>query len=117
MALSDLYLLGPCLASTLSSIYLKNISPSTFVSYFSTLGNAFQPDSTQLPVVQTLIASYAANTTIMASTTQDTFVFSILSDLAIFYPFSIYASNISTVYLFYFNYLYIYIYIDIIIKL
>jgi hypothetical protein len=111
LALSDLYLLGPCLASTLSGTYLQNISPSTFVSYFSTLGNAFQPDSTQLPIVQTLIASYAANTTIMASTSQDTLVFSILSDLAIFYPFSIYASNISTVYLFYFNYLYLYKYL------
>jgi hypothetical protein len=45
----------------------------------------------------------------MASTSQDTLAFSILSDLAIFYPFSIYASNISTVYLFYFNYIYTYI--------
>jgi hypothetical protein len=97
LALSDLYLLGPCLASTLSSTYLQNISPSTFVSYFSTLGNAFQPDSTQLPIVQQLIASYAANTTIMASSSQDTLLFSTLSDLAMFYPFSTYASNITTV--------------------
>ena len=99
MALSDLYLLGPCLASTLSGTYLQNISPSTFVSYFSTLGNAFQPDSTQLPIVQKLIASYAANTT--NTTSQSTLVFSTLSDLAIFYPFSTYASNMTTVIFFF----------------
>ena len=97
LALSDLYSLGPCLASTLSSTYLQSLSPSDFVSYFSTFGNAFQPDATQTPVVQQLIASYAGNTTAMASTTQSTLLFSTLSDLAIFYPFSTYASNITTV--------------------
>jgi len=94
--LSDLYSLGPCLASTLSATYLQALSPSTFITYFSTLGNAFQPDATQVPVVQQLIAAYAANTTVMASTSQSTLLFSALSDLAIFFPFSTYASNITT---------------------
>ena len=46
--------------------------------------------------------SYAANSSLMATRTQDTFVFSTLSDLAMFYPFSVYANNISTV-AYYFN--------------
>ena len=99
MALSDLYSLGPCLASTLSITYLQSLSPSSFVSYFSTLGNAFQPDVNQTQVVQQLIASYASNQTLMANSSQSTLLFTILSDLAIFYPFSTYASNITTVFL------------------
>ncbi len=103
MALSDLYLLGPCLASTLPTTYLQSISPSTFVSYFSTLGNSFQPDANQTQVVQQIIASYASNQTLMANSSQSTLLFTILSDLAIFYPFSTYASNITSVFLIFYQ--------------
>ncbi len=97
MALSDLYKLGPCIVSALPDIYVENIDPFTFVSYFSTLGNAYQPSQSQITIVQSLIGSYASNTTLMRSSTQETLAFSTLNDLALFYPFSTYAKNISTV--------------------
>ena len=100
MALSDLYTLGPCLASVLPDIYVQNIDPSTFVTYFSTLGNVYQPSASQQTIAQSLVAAYAANATLMASTTQDTLAFSTLGSLAVYYPFSNYASNISTVIMF-----------------
>ena len=88
MALSDLYSLGPCLASVLPDAYFSNLSPATFVSYYSTLGNAFQPSATQTATAQQFILSYLSNSTLMTNTTKDTFAFSTLSDLAIFYPWS-----------------------------
>lgn len=97
MALSDLYKLGPCIASVLPNEYLSNIDPTTFVNYFSTLGDAFQPDDSQITTAKSLIAAYAGNATVMASTLQETLAFSTLSDLALFYPFSTYGNNISTV--------------------
>ena len=93
--------------SVLPDIYVQNISPSTFVGYFDKLGNVYQPSATQTAIAQSLVASYAANTTIMASSSQESLAFSTLSTLAIFYPFSTYASNISTVLNFNFNLLFI----------
>ena len=94
MQLSDLYSLGPCLASVLPDAYFTNLGPSTFISYYSTLGNVFQPNSTQISAAQAFILSYVSNSTLMANTTRDTFAFSTLSDLAIFYPWnnSVYTS-------------------------
>ena len=98
--MSDLYSLGPCLVSVLPDIYVQNIDPSTFVTYFSTLGNVYQPRASQQTIAQSLVASYAANTSVMASTTQATLAFSTLGSLAVYYPFSTYANNISTVIIF-----------------
>ena len=98
--MSDLYTLGPCLASVLPDIYLQNIDPSTFVTYFSTLGNVYQPSASQQAIAKSLVASYAANASIMASTSQETLLFTTLGSLAIFYPFSTYANNISSVNIF-----------------
>ena len=95
--MSDLYSLGPCLVSVLPDIYVQNIEPSTFVTYFSTLGNVYQPSASQQAIAKSLVAAYAANASIMASTTQATLAFSTLGSLALYYPFSTYASNISTV--------------------
>jgi hypothetical protein len=39
----------------------------------------------------------------MANSSQSTLLFTILSDLAIFYPFSTYASNITTVFLIFYQ--------------
>ena len=100
MALSDLYTLGPCLASVLPDIYVQNMDPSTFVTYFSTLGNVYQPSASQQAIVQSKVAAYAANASIMASTTQATLAFSTLGSLALYYPFSTYADSISTVIMF-----------------
>ena len=95
MALSDLYQLGPCLASVLPNSYLSQMDPSTFVNYYTTLGNVFQPDNTQITSVQTLISSYASNTSVVTS--QDTLAFSTLSDLALYYPFSTYSNSLTLV--------------------
>ena len=89
------------MASVLPDIYVQNIDPSTFVTYFSTLGNVYQPSASQQAIVQSLIASYAANASIMASTTQATLLFSTLGSLALFYPVSTYANNISSVIIFF----------------
>lgn len=83
MGLDDLISLGPCLVSVLPINYLKNISSSVFVSYFPTLGISFQPDDSQIKIIQSLISKL---TTSVSS--QDNFVFSTLSDLALFYNFS-----------------------------
>ncbi len=97
MALSDLYALGPCLVSVLPDTYVQNINPSTFVSYFSTLGNVYQPKASQQTIAQSLISSYVSNSSVMASTSQATVAFSTLGSLALYYPFSTYSNSISTV--------------------
>jgi len=94
LALSDLYKLGPCLASVLPDAYFAQIGASTFVSFYSTLGNAFQPTATQITMSTNYIKAYLNNATLMASTTTDTFAFSTLGDLAMFYPWLV--SNYST---------------------
>jgi len=76
--LSDLYSLGPCLVSVLPDIYVNNLDPSTFVNYFTMLGNVYQPSVSQVTIAQSLVAAYAANTTVMASSSQDTLAFSTL---------------------------------------
>lgn len=81
-----MFQLGPCLASVLPSSYLSAIDPSTFISYYTTLGNVFQPDDNQIAATQAQIAAYASNLTV--TTSQDTLLFSKLSDLALYYPFS-----------------------------
>lgn len=55
LALSDLYKLGPCIVSVLPIQYLKNISGSTFIGYYTTLGSSFQPDNDQIEVVKSKI--------------------------------------------------------------
>lgn len=55
LALTDLYKLGPCLASVLPDAYFSNIGASTFVSYYSSLGNAFQPEASQITIAQNYI--------------------------------------------------------------
>jgi len=90
--LAALYSLGPCVVSVLPVAYLSNMTYSVFASYFPTLGNAFQPDATQTPYVQSFVTQMAAN-----ASSQDTLVFSTLSDLALYYNFSsTYASTISS---------------------
>jgi trimeric autotransporter adhesin len=88
LALSDLYSLGPCLASVIPDAYFSQLGASTFVSYYSTLGVAFQPTSSQISMSTAYITSYLSNTTLMANTTRDTLAFSTLGDLAMFYPWS-----------------------------
>lgn len=94
MALSDLYLLGPCLASVLPDAYFSQLGASTFVSYYSTLGNAFQPTATQITMVTAYITQFLTNSTLMANSTRDTFAFATLGDLAMFYPWT--SSNYAT---------------------
>ena len=48
------------MASVLPDIYVQNIDPSTFVTYFSTLGNVYQPSASQQTIAQSLVAAYAA---------------------------------------------------------
>ena len=96
--MSDLYKLGPCLASVFPNAYFSQLSPSVFVSYYSTLGNAFQPNETQTAIAQSLILSFVSNSTLMTNTTKDTFAFAVLGDLAMFYPWtsSLYSSMLGT---------------------
>ena len=56
LTLSDLYSIGPCLVSNLPYVNLQNLSPKTFIKYYSTLGRAFQPDSTEVEYAQYLIS-------------------------------------------------------------
>lgn len=58
---------------------------------------AFQPDLNESSVVTSLINLYANNSTLMNGLSQDDLVFSKLSHLALFYPFSTKADNLSTV--------------------
>ena len=96
-----MYTLGPCLASVLPDTYFSQIGASVFVSYYSTLGNAFQPTVSQQAMATAYITQYLTNSTLMGSSTRDTFAFTTLEDLAIFYPFSTYASNMTTVIFFF----------------
>jgi len=72
------------------------LSPSTFIKYYTKLGNAFQPDSNETTIVSSLILSFALNSTLMGSKTQDNFFFGTLSDLAMFYPFGQYSTNLTS---------------------
>jgi len=89
LALADLYTLGPCLASVLPDTYFSQIGASVFVSYYSTLGNAFQPTVSQQAMATAYITQYLTNSTLMGSSTRDTFAFTTLGDLAIFYPWTV----------------------------
>ena len=52
-----MYSIGACIAGAMPTSYLKNLSPSDFVAYFSNnVGLAFQPDDDQTQVVQAFIA-------------------------------------------------------------
>lgn len=54
--MSNLYSLGPCLTSALSVSFLKNMTSTVFVSYFSlSTGSAFQPNETETIAVQEII--------------------------------------------------------------
>jgi len=86
--LSDLYKLGPCLASVLPDAYFSQIGASVFVSYYSTLGNAFQPTLSQQAMATAYITQYLTNSTLLGTSSRDTLAFSTLNDLAIFYPWT-----------------------------
>ena len=73
------------------------MDPSTFVSYYSTLGNVFQPDDSQITAAKAQILAYVTNSTITGSSSLDTIVFSKLSDLSLYFPFSTLASSLTTV--------------------
>ena len=57
MTTDNLYTLGTCLASALSATYLKSMSPTVFVNYYSTNGgSSFQPNEDETIVVKSHIA-------------------------------------------------------------
>ena len=74
--------LGPCFATALPNAYLKNLNPSDFLNYYSNTGKTFQPDTNDTNVISGLISNLAA-----AQSSKETFVFSDLNDLAIFYSY------------------------------
>ena len=73
--------LGPCFATALPNDYIQNLNPSDFLNYYSNIGKAFQPDANGTSVISGLISNMAAS-----QSSKETFVFSDLNDLAIFYP-------------------------------
>ena len=83
-----MYSLGPCLASVLPDAYFSQIGASVFVSYYSTLGNAFQPTVSQQAIATAYITQYLTNSTLLGTSTKDTLAFTTLGDLAIFYPWT-----------------------------
>lgn len=97
LKLSELYQLGSCLVSSLSDQYLANIDPVTFITFFPYIGISFQPNLNQSVIISSLIESYVNNNTLMNGSTHDDIVFSTLGHLALFYPFSTYADQITTV--------------------
>jgi len=95
LALNDLYTLGPCISANLPYNVLANISSDVYVSYFSTLGTAFQPDASTVTLTQTNIQTYYTSYSANSSNSVDTFAFSTLSDLAMFFPWTTYRSAFS----------------------
>jgi len=95
LALNDLYALGPCISANLPYTVLSSISVSNFISYFSTLGTAFQPDASTVTLVQSNIQSYYTSYSANSSNSVDTFAFSTLSDLAMFFPWTTYQNSFS----------------------
>jgi len=81
MTYGNLLSLGPCFTSALPVNYLKTMSPSDFLSYFTNLGMALQPDSEETANIVEKLTSLKSE-----QKSQEDFVFSTLKDLAIFYP-------------------------------
>ena len=69
-----------CFSSVLPLDHLKNIDKSVFLSYFSTIGKTFQPDSDETREVISKITSLAET-----ETSQDDFLFTSLKDLGLYY--------------------------------
>lgn len=77
---SDLLTLGKCFATVLPFEKLTGMSEDDFLNYFPNVGQTFQPDSNETTNIIDKINSLANS-----QSSQETFVFSVLNDLAMFY--------------------------------
>ena len=77
---SDLLSFGECFSSVLPINYFKEINENDFLNYYVNLGKVFQPDENMTIFVKEKISTLAST-----QTSQETFVFETLSDLAMYY--------------------------------
>ena len=78
---SNLLSLGKCFASVLPLEFLKSLGDNDFLSYYSTIGEPFQPDSKEINEISSKLTNIEKT-----QSSAENFVFSNLNDLALYYP-------------------------------
>lgn len=72
--------MGKCFASVLPLDFFKSMSNSDFLTYYSTIGESFQPDSKEIAEISTKLTNIEKT-----QSSPENFVFSNLNDLALYY--------------------------------
>ena len=77
---ANLLSLGNCFASSVPVSFLKKISTSDFMNFYTNVGKTMQPNPTEATEISTKLTQASADVN------KEEFVFTTASSLAVFYP-------------------------------